>query len=107
MGLLQTTNDNYLHNTTNNSSHYSHDKTRRQTTITTMKIALTCHRTTELSGKKETTCLGDGEIYPLVDGVEIVVKELRTLLRDCCCPRARARKSCSNCIAYNNNNINI
>jgi hypothetical protein len=59
---------------------------------------LTCHRTTEVLGKMETIRLGDDEIYPLVDGVEIGVKELRTLLRDCCCPRTR--KLCNYCIAY-------
>jgi hypothetical protein len=64
-----------------------------------MKLALTCHRTTiEVSGEKETVRLGDDEIYPLVDGVEIDVKELRTFLRDCCCPRTR--KVCQYCIAY-------
>jgi hypothetical protein len=63
-----------------------------------MKLALTCHRTTEVLGKKETIRLGDDEIYPLVDGVEIGVKELRTFLRDCCCPRTR--KVCQYCIAY-------
>ncbi|OEU21465.1 hypothetical protein FRACYDRAFT_235091 [Fragilariopsis cylindrus CCMP1102] len=62
-----------------------------------MKLAFTCHRTTEVLGKKETYQLGD-EMYPLVDGVEIVVKELRTLLRDCCCPRIR--KVCNHCLAY-------
>ena len=63
-----------------------------------MKLAFTCHRTTEVLGKKETYQLGD-EIYPIdVDGVEIVVKELRTLLRDCCCPRIR--KVCNHCLAY-------
>ena len=62
-----------------------------------MKLAFTCHRTTEALGKKETYQLGD-EMYPLIDGVEIVVKELRTLLRDCCCPRIR--KVCNHCLAY-------
>jgi hypothetical protein len=28
------------------------------------------------------------------------VRELRTLLRDCCCPRTRTRKVCKYCIAY-------
>jgi hypothetical protein len=62
-----------------------------------MKLAFTCHRTTEVLGKKETYQLGD-EIYPIVDGVEIAVEELRTLLRDCCCPRIR--KVCKECLAY-------
>ena len=64
-----------------------------------MKLALTCHRTSiEVWGK--TTRLGEDEIYPLVDGAEIAVKELRTFLRDCCCPRTRTRNVCNYCIAY-------
>jgi hypothetical protein len=63
-----------------------------------MKLALTCYRTIEVLGKKETNRLGD-EIFPLVDGVEIGVKdELVTVLRNCCCPYRR--KVCQYCIAY-------
>ena len=62
-----------------------------------MKVAFTCHRTTEVLDKKETYQLGD-EIYPIVNGVEIVVKELRSFVRDCCCPRIR--KVCNHCLAY-------
>ena len=66
-----------------------------------MNLALTCYRTIEVWDKKETTRLGDDEIYPLVDDkAEIVVRELASFLRDCCCPRTHTRKVCKYCIAY-------
>ena len=62
-----------------------------------MKLALTCYRTIGVSEEKKTKRLG-GENFPLVDGVEIAVKEeLITFVRDNCCPFKR--KLCNNCTA--------
>lgn len=64
-----------------------------------MKIAFTAYRTTGLLEEKQTQRLSD-ETYPLEDGADIYVKELRVFTKSSCCPMHL--KPCHHCVEYGN-----
>ena len=64
-----------------------------------MKLAFTAYRTTGLLGEKQTQRLSD-ETYPLEDGADIYVKELRVFTKSSCCPMHL--KPCHHCVEYGN-----